>query len=625
MPTSTASKPTSIPPPGNSGSNSTDQVVNHTSRLVIQANQFVDTSALIPNGWARRIYKLVQPIVEGAFGFPALWRLLQESNSPNSTAPQIVQRGFKKLGLPLDIDPADVEKISAIEGPIILAANHPFGGLDALALIVFLDLIRPGCWKIVANAMVCSVESFAEHCIPLDPLGKDGNSRRTNLTGLHAISKYLKTGGMVGVFPAGRVSHRQKRFNGQVTDRPWNHHILRLAMKSGATVVCLHIPGHNSDLFLKVPPEMPKLRALLLPHQLTHPPVDKVTVELAEIYPPILVKRIFNTIHGIDQLRAACYLRPDLDIPRPQSFIFPGSTASVLSSPPPNEIMEELEAIISAEQGHLLDNHQFSVYFAQGLSIPKTLRALGCDRENTFRAAGQGTGKECDLSPEDDYYHHLILWDRQYMRLAGAYRIGIVKRILENQGVQGLYLNHVFEIKPRFYKLMGSSFELSRSYILPNYQGDPNALASLWKGIGGLCARYGLKTLFGSVTISNSHHPASRAILVEYLKANHADNSQMRSQVKARCPFNPATRYHRLVADAYHGQGLSKLGPVIARIENGQRGVPPLLRYYCNLNARFIDFHVESAFGNSLYCLLRVEIEKVPAGYRNRFGQPGTN
>lgn len=95
----------------------------------------------------------------------------------------------------MECDPADVEKIAAIEGPIILAANHPFGGLDALALIVFLDLIRPDRWKIVANTIVCSVESFAEHCIPLDPLGKDDSSRRTNLAGLHAISKYLKAWG----------------------------------------------------------------------------------------------------------------------------------------------------------------------------------------------------------------------------------------------------------------------------------------------------------------------------------------------------------------------------------------------------------------------------------------------
>lgn len=93
----------------------------------------------------------------------------------------------------------------------------------------------------------------------------------------------------------------------------------------------------------------------------------------------------------------------------------------------------------------------------------------------------------------------------------------------------------------------------------------------------------------------------------------------MRSLVKARNPFKPVTRYHRLVADAYKGQALQKLAPVIDTIENSKRGIPPLIRYYCNLGARFLDYHVEASFENAIYCLLQVELAAMPQAYRKRF------
>ena len=40
----------------------------------------------------------------------------------------------------------------------------------------------------------------------------------------------------------------------------------------------------------------------------------------------------------------------------------------------------------------------------------------------------------------------------------------------------------------------------------------------------------------------------------------------------------------------------------------GGYAVPPLIRQYLSMNARFIDFHVERTFGDARYCLLRVDL-----------------
>jgi putative hemolysin len=270
----------------------------------------------------------------------------------------------------------------------------------------------------------------------------------------------------------------------------------------------------------------------------------------------------------------------------------------------------------------LFKKDTFEVYLFRGDKSPQQLDTLGRARSITFRAAGQGTGKDVDLSPEDDYYHHLVVWDTENQQLAGAYRIGLVPEILREHGQSGLYLDHVFHIDPAFFQRFPRSMELSRSFVLPDYQKDNRVLPLLWKGLAATAARHEIDTLFGSVTISDAHHPASRALLVEYLKNNYADDSETIRLIRAREPFVPETRYHSLVADAYAGEGLNALNPLIQEIEGGERAIPPLMRYYCQLGAKYIDYHVEAEFGNALYCLLRVHLPSIPEGYKKRFTSP---
>jgi putative hemolysin len=340
-------------------------------------------------------------------------------------------------------------------------------------------------------------------------------------------------------------------------------------------------------------------------------------VRLAAIYPPAIVAHLARHPEKAARLRADCYLAADAALPRPQADAGQISAQPTVTDPPPAETLED--ELSSPETIHLLRHGRFDLYFICGDSAPQMLRALGCAREVTFRAAGQGTGTSCDLAAEDQHYHHLLLWDGGARRLAGAYRVGIIPRILSEHGPAGLYLNHVFKINPRLYTRLGSAFELSRSFVHPDYQRDRDALAGLWKGLGAAALREGAGTFFGSVTISNAHHPASRALLVEHLRKNHADIPEMCALVRARTPFVPATRYHRLVASAYHGEPISSLSPLIRRIEEDRRDIPPLMRYYCGLGARFLAFHVEASFRDALYCLLRVELAQIPPAYKKRF------
>ena len=74
-----------------------------------------------------------------------------------------------------------------------------------------------------------------------------------------------------------------------------------------------------------------------------------------------------------------------------------------------------------------------------------------------------------------------------------------------------------------------------------------------------------------------------------------------------------------MVADAWSGMGLNRLNGVIQELEGGQRDIPPLIRYYASLGAKFLSFQVEESFNDAIYCLLRVDLQALPHRYKKRF------
>jgi hypothetical protein len=75
----------------------------------------------------------------------------------------------------------------------------------------------------------------------------------------------------------------------------------------------------------------------------------------------------------------------------------------------------------------LFSTGNYVCYLADYKLIPMMMHELGRRREESFRAVGEGTGKPLDLDEYDEYYKHLILWDKYRQRLVGAYRLGFGK------------------------------------------------------------------------------------------------------------------------------------------------------------------------------------------------------
>ncbi len=248
---------------------------------------------------------------------------------------------------------------------------------------------------------------------------------------------------------------------------------------------------------------------------------------------------------------------------------------------------------------------------------PALFHELARLREITFRLSGQGSGTDFDETPEDETYTQLILWDTEAARIAGAYRIGFTAEILTTAGTDGLYLSHMFDFSKEFFDEIGSATELSRSFVTPDYQGDRLALALLWRGVGNTLTRIGGKTLYGSVTINALYSERSRSILVAWLKTHKTRSGE--PLVRAQVPFTPNQEHLAGINFEHHSETIDSLRDYVTDPQGQIIPIPPLVRHYISLGARFHDFHLEASCGNAIYCLNTVAPENMPPTHTKRF------
>ncbi len=132
------------------------------------------------------------------------------------------------------------------KGPVVIVSNHPFGILDGLLLGYILSKTRND-FKIIANRVFRKAKDLDEVVLPISfEENREGNLQNIN-TRNEAI-RFLKGGGIVGIFPGGTVATSAKLFS-RPLDPFWKRFTSKLILKSDATVVPIFFGGSNSRLF----------------------------------------------------------------------------------------------------------------------------------------------------------------------------------------------------------------------------------------------------------------------------------------------------------------------------------------------------------------------------------------
>ena len=516
----------------------------------------------------------------------------------------VAEHALSELRVDVRLNPTDLDRIPA-KGGVVITANHPFGGLDGLLAIAAIGRRRRDL-RILANAELARIEELRSIIIPVDPFGGP-KAARANVAGLRRALRWAEGGGALLMFPAGEVAHLHLR-SVSVTDPPWSTTAARLVRLASVPVVPLYIAGANSVLFQVAGLVHPRLRTLLLPAELANKNGARVDARIGTAIAPARYRQIDSDQHLAAYLRLRTY---GLKTEKEPSVEAP--TAGVREVEPiaaevqPERILREIAAL--PETSLLASAGNLRVHLASAREIPWTLQELGRLRELTFRAVGEGTGRNSDIDLFDDYYEHLVLWDSDARRVAGGYRLGRTDVIWRRLGRRGLYTSTLFDYGDLFLGLLGPALELGRSFVRVEYQRSFAALMLLWKGIAeyvGRNPRY--CRLIGPVSISNDYQPLSRELQVAFLRARRLD--PLMASVRPKQAFRGRLSLRSVGLERRWPEDIEQLSALVAGLEPDGKGAPVLLRQYLRLGGRVLGFNIDPEFGNALDCLILVDLRK---------------
>lgn len=515
-----------------------------------------------------------------------------------------VEQALKTLGVKFTVDGQPVSRIPK-KGPLVAVCNHPFGVLEGLLLINILKEVRSDI-KIMANSMLGMVPEMDEMIIRVDPFGS-ADAAKKNIAGLKKSMRWIKDGGMLVVFPAGEVSSLKvgKRM---VADPKWSPMIGRIIRKTGSDVLPVFFEGRNSGLFQTLGLIHPRLRTMLIPHEnLRQAAKQNIRVAFGSVVPAEKLHIYESDEELVDYLRFRTYLlrknKPGLALKPKEGK---RKLDPIANSRGKHILASEVAAL--PDDAILIQSGDFTVFQAAAFRIPRILREIGIQREQTFRLVGEGTGRAMDIDEFDDTYRHLVLWNHVEREVAGAYRFGLTDEIIKEQGHKGLYTSTLFDYDPKILARMGPALEMGRSFITPKYQKSYQPLLLLWKGVAAFISqnpRY--TTLFGCVSISGEYSGVSRELIVNFME-RHCALPELADMAHPKRPPKPGQLKKvdfSLPSNAFNDP--EDVAALVSDVEGGT-SIPVLLRQYLKLGGKIIGFNVDPDFGNCLDGLILVDL-----------------
>ena len=491
-------------------------------------------------------------------------------------------------------------------GPVVFLFNHPYGGLDALAISKTILELRPDT-KFIANFLLRRIEPIAPYLFEVNPF-ETRKKDFSSLSGLKEMYKHLEDGYAVCLLPAGEVSTRYKGSK-IVEDRDWQSNMMKLIKAYDTPIISGYISGQNSWLFHLMGKIHPALRTAMLPRELLKKKNTSIYIRFSGHLTNKIVKSVDNNKDLAEILKAKTYCLADDCMLKRHKESKDSQTKEIIHETEKQVLLNEIKAITSNNLLFKTDN--YLCFFASTKEIPNIFREISRLREITFRAIGEGTGKEYDTDTFDQYYKHLFIWDENENCLVGAYRIGIGLDILKEKGGDGFYINTLFKLKKDFIPYLEKSMEMGRSFIVQQYQRKALPLFLLWKGIYFVTQKYPqYKYLIGPVSISSLYSENSKILMIEYLKRKHHWD-ELAQMIECKTPFTyKLNHYHEILLSTF-GKDISTLDRLIRDIDINGFGVPVLIKKYLSLGGKILDFNVDPDFNYSVDGFVVLDIDIV--------------
>jgi putative hemolysin len=149
------------------------------------------------------------------------------------------------MGIRIDTPPEEIARIPKT-GAVIVVANHPHGLVDGMIMGELVSRVRPD-FRILTRSLLTGIPEIEEFMIPV-PFPHEENSRELGLQMRDLTMTHLAEGGVVILFPAGKVACSETWF-GPAIEAEWNVFTHKMITKSGALILPIHFTGQNSRAY----------------------------------------------------------------------------------------------------------------------------------------------------------------------------------------------------------------------------------------------------------------------------------------------------------------------------------------------------------------------------------------
>ena len=269
-------------------------------------------------------------------------------------------------------------------------------------------------------------------------------------------------------------------------------------------------------------------------------------------------------------------------------------------------IMEELTPDKQLRSTNKSNN---MIFVITAHNAPNTMREIGRLREEAFRAAGGGTGKECDLDEFDlceNCYKQLIVWNPEAEEIIGGYRyLEGEDWDIDSNGQPVLATSHMFHFSKKFMEeYKDQTVELGRSFVTLGYQSSEKgaksifALDNLWDGLGALTViNPKLKYYFGKMTMYPSYIRKGRDLILYFLKKYFDDKDHLIIPIKPLKIETPDEEFEGL----FEGETFKDNYRILNHeIRSLGFNIPPLVNAYMNLSPtmRLFGTAINYGFGD---------------------------
>lgn len=556
----------------------------------------ISLGTLIPPEKQSLFLKLGVKLLDKLMGLSRMQRLYEQHQMQNLSKEAFADKLLHVLNVIVEGEQEMLDKIPAT-GPVVIASNHPFGGLEGVILARAIAKKRPDL-KVLANVGLQIFSELEDYFIFTNPLSerdpRNGPSLRTCMA-------QVKNGGALMLFPSGRVSYYRKEHK-RIGEHEWNRIVAKLIDRGDANYVPVFVEGFNSNKFYRIGRIYYRLRMFMLGRELLNKTNQTIKLCAGNNVP---AKHIRTA--GDGNAQAALCRALSYGVAQHWQSAWPTIESSkfepLAEQVSGDLILKEIAAL--PQEQHLVAYKDYDVYYGFQHQCPNIVTEIARLRELVFREHDEGSGQPIDTDKFDATYTQLFIANRTKGQIIGAYRMGQTDKLLENGGIENLYLSQMFDFQPSFISQTEPCLEMGRSFLVPEYQKSFYGLYLLWRGIGAFACKFPqYRRLYGTVSISKLYDKRSIAVMEKAMVKTRPD-------VKPKTPYNLPLHPELTDFDKQHDIK-NNVTAFLKALEQDGKDVPVLLKHYMRLGAEFYCLGMDSSFADTPGLLLCVDLLNIP-------------